>query len=149
MRISENIPEGKNRMHIGFDSRISKNYHCITCDIDTIANLTHILEQVPKVIQKYKLPSFLVVLSSPFHYHLICFCKVKFEKFIEILEYMVELGICTSEYVYNTRKKGYGVLRVDDKNGLTPRPLFTVPSPYKEYTPKKTEYFTLLKWCRK
>lgn len=129
----------------GCSSQIRGNLHSLFVDVDKCDRLGELIGFVSGIQRQEHLPTFYFVLSSPVgKWHLLAFTAKKWEEILSILEEFDDANLVEAEYVWQSRRKSYCVLRTSSKEGFVPEPKFRVSSEGKENLQKKNEYFTLL-----
>ena len=123
--------EGKKEvitLHLG----ISSNYqgrHIPLLDFDSI-RLPHLLRTIDKVNEVYPHEDILLIQSSIGRWHGIVLGLYTFWGAMELLHIYLVYGVQHDGHYFHSLRKGYIVLRLDNKRGWTPKPLYIYPCTY-------------------
>ncbi|MEM2174496.1 MAG: hypothetical protein QXI58_02585, partial [Candidatus Micrarchaeia archaeon] len=117
----ENYYEGAEGQYVlGVSSRIDGNIHSLFVDVDKCDRLGELIENLYEVQERFDLATFYMVQSSPFKWHCSSFVARKWDEILDILCFLKDRGMVEPEYVYQSMRKGYCVLRTSSKDGIVP-----------------------------
>ena len=91
---------------------------CVMIDLDDIT-IEKVLKIAERLLDKHKLGGYVVVTSSPTHYHLIFNNPANWKLIIQILFRFRKMSI--EAWAKNQAQKGFCALRVNSKNGHKPK----------------------------
>ena len=94
------------------------SYSCVMIDLDDIS-YEKVLKIAERLLEKHNLGGYVVIISSPQHYHLIFNSPANWKLIIQILFRFRKMSI--EAWAKNQAQKGYCALRVNSKNGYKPK----------------------------